>query len=116
MASNFNGSNLPSAELYSLASELSWVDIVLNLTGTTTYSRVSNEREDDPLGYIVPFPPDYTTAMKAHWTTDIIVLDPSCNWQTLILADNQSLLVTLVEENTTLPLDPDYFGMFHLQC
>ena len=115
MASYFNSSNLQPAELYSLASEVSWVDIALNLT--ITYSRVSNELEDDPLGYIVPFPPDYNTAMKAHWTTDIIVLDPSCNWQTLILADNQSLLVTLVEANMTLSLeDGDYFGTFHLWC
>ncbi|KDR79181.1 hypothetical protein GALMADRAFT_243078 [Galerina marginata CBS 339.88] len=71
-------SSLPSADLYSLASSMSWVENVLNVT--TTYSRVASG-EDDLFGYIVPFPPGYTTATQAYWTTDIIVLNPSCNWQ-----------------------------------
>lgn len=65
-------------ELYPLASSLSWVENVLNVT--TSYSRVASS-EDDPFGYIVPFPPGYTTTMQAYWTTDIIVLNPSCIWQ-----------------------------------
>ncbi|KDR70927.1 hypothetical protein GALMADRAFT_254532 [Galerina marginata CBS 339.88] len=68
----------PSGDLYLLASSMSWVENVLNIT--TAYSRVASG-EDDSFGYIVPFPPGYTTATQAYWTTDIIVLNPSCSWQ-----------------------------------
>ncbi|KDR66545.1 hypothetical protein GALMADRAFT_259061 [Galerina marginata CBS 339.88] len=94
-----------------LASSLSWVENVLNIT--TNYRIASSE--DNPFGYVVPFPPGYTTVTQAYWTTDIILLNPSCSWQTPHTARNSIdvqpfqpdwLPVTLPDANLTFNVTP----------
>ena len=58
---------------------MTWVENVLNLTNG--YYKVTSS-EGDQFEYLVPFPPAYNSTMKAYWTTDVIVLDPICSWQT----------------------------------
>ena len=58
---------------------MAWVENFLNFTNG--YYKVTSS-EDDQFDYLVPFPPGYTSTMKAYWTTDVITIDPSCSWQT----------------------------------
>ena len=54
--------------------------------------------------------------MKAYWTTDDIVLDPSCSWQTATKTGpvNSTWDVTLSKSNLNVSLGNDDFGMFLL--
>jgi hypothetical protein len=60
---------------------MAWVETFLNLTNGY-YKVTSSEGDSDQFEYLVPFPPGHISTMKAHWTTDVIVLDPLCSWQT----------------------------------
>ena len=106
---------------------MAWVENILNFTDSY-YKATSSE--GDQLEYLVPFPPEYNSTMKAYWTTDVVVLDPSCIWQTPMTARyvNESLPVindespiyeftwdvTLAESNLTVSIPNDSFGMFLL--
>ena len=106
---------------------MAWIENILNFTDSY-YKATSSE--GDQLEYLVPFPPEYNSTMKAYWTTDVIVLDPSCIWQTPMTARyvNESLPVindespiyeftwdvTLAESNLTVSIPNDSFGMFLL--
>ena len=107
---------------------MAWVENVLNLTNG--YYKVTSS-EGDQLEYLVPFPPKYTSTMKAYWTTDVIALDPSCSWQTpttarFVNASVQQELnskvpiyesswdVTLAESNLSVSIPNSSFGMFPL--
>ena len=96
---------------------MSWVENKLNLT--STYYGVASS-EGDSLEYIIPFPPGYTTAMKAYWTTDIIVLNASCSWQAVRTAEFNSGFsswnVKLSEANLSLTVYNSTFGIFFLCC
>ena len=103
------------------------VENILNFTDSY-YKATSSE--GDQLEYLVPFPPEYNSTMKAYWTTDVVVLDPSCIWQTPMTAryvneslpviNNESPIyeftwdVTLAESNLTVSIPNDSFGMFLL--
>jgi hypothetical protein len=54
--------------------------------------------------------------MKAHWTTDVIVLDPSCRWQnaTTTKPIGSSWYVTLPNSNLGITLSNHSFGIFLL--
>ena len=97
----------------SLATTMAWAENTLNVTNG--YYKVTNS-EGDQFAYLVPFPPGYTSTMKAHWTTDVIVLDPSCNWQTATTArhDNSSWDVMLPKSNLGFSLNNDELCMFLL--
>jgi hypothetical protein len=92
---------------------MAWVENFLNLTNG--YYKVTSS-EGDQFEYIVPFPPGYTSTTKAHWTTDVIVLDPSCSWQpatTTGVIDNSYQYVTLLpESNLGFNLPNNQLGMF----
>ena len=90
---------------------MAWVENTLNLTNG--YYKVASS-EGDQFEYLVPFPPGYTSTMKANWTTDVIVLDPSCNWQNATTTGpvGSSWYVTLPTSNLGITLGNDYFGMF----
>ena len=77
---------------------MTWVENLLNFT--KSYYRVTSNAGDE-LEYLVPFPLGYTSTMEAHWTTDVIVLDPSCSWQTATKTQfsNSSWDVTLPESS-----------------
>ena len=93
------------------ASAMAWVENFLNLTNG--YHKVTGS-EGDQFEYLVPFPPGYTSTMQAHWTTDVIVLEPSCNWQTGRVHHDGS--VRLPESNLGFNLTGDKLdlGMFLL--
>ena len=80
---------------------MTWVENLLNFT--KSYYRVTSNAGDE-LEYLVPFPLGYTSTMEAHWTTDVIVLDPSCSWQTATKTQfsNSSWDVTLPESSIKL--------------
>jgi hypothetical protein len=91
---------------------MAWVENTLNLTNG--YYKVTGG-EGDQFEYLVPFPPGYTSTMKAHWTTDVIVLDPSCSWQTATTGPvNSTWNVTLPQSNLGVTLWNDSLGMFLL--
>ena len=98
---------------------MAYVENSLNLTNG--YYKVTSS-EGDQVEYLVPFPPAYTTIMKAYWTTDVIVLDPTCSWQTPTTATfvNSSTYdelwwdVTLAESNLSVSILNSSFGMFLL--
>ena len=92
---------------------MAWVENFLNFTNG--YSKVTNS-EGDQFGYLVPFPPGYTSTLKAHWTTDVIVLNPSCSWQTATTTQTLDLIwdVTLSKSNLSVILTNYDFGMFLL--
>jgi len=97
-----------------VASIMTWVENFLNLTNG--YYKVASS-EGDQFEYLVPIPPGYTSTIKAHWTTDVIVLDPSCSWQTAMMAtgpNNSSWDVTLPQSNLSIRLETFHFGMFLL--
>ena len=94
---------------------MAYVENFLNLTNG--YYKVTSS-EGDQFEYLVPFPPEYTSTMKAHWTTDVIVLDPTCSWQTAT-AEPHNLTsegweVTLDKSNLSVFLHNNSFGMFLL--
>jgi hypothetical protein len=95
---------------------MAWVEDFLNLTNG--YYNVTSSVEGDQLQYIVPFPSGYTTTMKAYWTTDVIVLDPSCSWQTGTtsqLVNKRYWNVELPESQSTFILPVSYLlGLFLL--
>jgi hypothetical protein len=91
-----------------------WVESTLNITNG--YYNVTSS-EGDQLEYLVPFPAGYTSTMKAHWTTDVIVLDPSCSWQTATAKsylNNSSWDVVISKANFSIALDSSNLGMFLL--
>ena len=93
---------------------MAWVENFLNFTNG--YYKVTSS-EGDQFEYLVPFPPEYTSTMKAHWTTDVIVLDPSCSWQsaTVVGHVDSTWHVTLANSNLSVPLNNSFgnsFGMF----
>jgi len=95
-----------------VASIMTWVENFLNLTNG--YYKVASS-DGDQFEYLVPIPPGYTSTIKAHWTTDVIVLDPSCSWQTAMMAtgpNNSSWDVTLPQSNLSIRLETFHFGMF----
>ena len=97
-----------------MASSMAWAENFLNLTNG--YYKVTSS-ESDQFEYLVPFPPGYTSTMKAQWTTDVIVLDPSCSWQTptaTTLQFNSTWEMTLPKSNLSFVLRNDSFGMFLL--
>ena len=110
-----NGSEFDDV-LLPMASTMAWVENVLNFTNG--YYKVTDSLiEGDQFEYLVPFPPEYTSTMKAYWTTDVIVLDPSCSWQTATTTNepvNSSWIVTLPQSNLSVRLTNDSFGMFLL--
>ena len=99
-----------------MAPTMAWIENFLNLTNG--YYMVTSS-EGDQLEYLVPFPPGYISTMKAHWTTDIIVLDPVCNWQTATTTgsiNDSNLYVMLHESNLHCSLSSGGYelGMFLL--
>jgi len=66
---------------------MAWVETTLNLTNS--YYKVTSS-EGDQFEYLVPFPPGFTSTMKAKWTTDVIVLDPSCSWRNATMTRNHN--------------------------
>jgi hypothetical protein len=94
---------------------MAYVENSLNFTNG--YYKVTSS-EGDQFEYLVPFPPEYTSTMKAYWTTDVIVLDPSCSWQTPTTArlvnSNWGWEVTLAESNLSVSIWNGSFGMFLL--
>ena len=91
---------------------MAWVENTLNLTDG--YYKVTGG-ESDQFEYLVPFPPGYTSTMKAQWTTDVIVLDPSCSWQTAVTGPvNSTWNVTLPQSNLGVKLWNDSLGKFLL--
>ena len=100
-----------------VASTMAWAEAFLKFTNG--YDKVTSS-EGDQFEYLVPFPPGYTSTMKAHWTTDVIVLDPSCSWQTATTTrpdwhsnvNNSYWDVTLPKSNMGISLENDSFGMF----
>ena len=107
-----------TSHLAALASTMPWVDNTLNFTNG--YYKVTGG-EGDQFEYLVPYPPRYTSTMKAYWTTGVIILDsPSFSWQaatkTPLYEDGNgpsSWDVTLPKSNLGLTLN-DSFGMFLL--
>ena len=89
------------------------VENTLNLT--KGYYKVTSI-EGDQLDYLVPFPPAYTSTMKAYWTTDVIIPEPSCSWQTATKTLDAKLnwKVTLPQSNLGITLLNESFGMFLL--
>ena len=67
-----------------MASAIAYVENFLNLTNG--YYNVTSS-EADQIKYLVPFPPEYNITIEAYWTTDVIVFDPSCSWQTATKPD-----------------------------
>ena len=94
---------------------MAWVENTLNLTNG--YYKVTSS-EGDQFEYLVPFPPEYNSTMKAYWTTDVIVLDPSCSWQTPTSASlvHSNLIwdVTLAKSNLSVSILNSSLGMFLL--
>ena len=91
---------------------MTWVENFLNLTNG--YYKVTSS-EGDQFEYLVPFPPGFTSTMKAYWTTDIIVLDPSCSWQTMtaqLESDGSGWNVMIPKKNMSILLSN--LGMFIL--
>ena len=86
-----------------LASTMTWVENFLNLTNG--YYKVTSS-EGDQFEYLIPFPPGFTSTMKAYWTTDVIVLDPSCSWQTATTPrfDGTFWNVTIPKSETNLSI------------
>ena len=106
--------NFTGIHLLPLASTMAWIENTLNFTNG--YYKVTGN-EGDQFEYLVPFPPGYTSTMKAHWTTDVIVLDPSCSWQTATTVMEPGIWswdVMLPESNLSITLDNSSFGMFLL--
>ena len=104
---------MPVVHLMPLAATMAWVEIYLNFTNA--YYKVTSS-ESDHFDYLVPFPPGYTSTMKAYWTTDVIVLDPVCSWQSATTTGplNSTWVVTLDESNLSTTLKQKDFGMFLL--
>ena len=92
---------------------MAYVENFLNLTNG--YYKVTSS-EGDHFEYLVPFPPGYTSTMKAFWTTDVIVLDPSCSWQAATTANivNLNWDVTLAESNLSVSISNSSLGTFLL--
>ena len=98
------------------ASTMTWVENSLNLTNS--YYKVTSS-EGDQFEYLVPFPSGLNSTMKAYWTKDVIVLDPSCSWQTATtpqsIFNGSGWNVTLPKLNLSIFLDAsDVLGMFIL--
>ena len=110
------GSGYPS-DILPVASSIAWAESFLNLTNG--YYKITSG-EGDQFEYLVPFPPGYTSTMKAHWTTDVIVLDPSCSWhtptRTTITSDSGSTHweMTLPNSNLSFELWNSTLGIFLL--
>ena len=104
---------MPVVHLMPLAATMAWVEIYLNFTNA--YYKVTSS-ESDHFDYLVPFPPGYTSTMKAYWTTDVIVLDPVCSWQSATTTEpfNSTWDVTLAESNLITIVRNDDFCMFLL--
>ena len=94
---------------------MAWVEIYLNLTNG--YYKVASS-ESDQFGYLVPVPPGFTSTTKAHWTTDVVVLDPSCSWQTATTTDpvKSTWDVILAESNLSVRLMNTTFGRLLLSA
>jgi hypothetical protein len=92
---------------------MAYAENFLNITNG--YYKVTTS-EGDQFEYVVPFPPGYTSSMKAYWTTDVIVFDPSCSWQTPMTARliNSDWDVTLAGSNLSFSIPNGSFGMFLL--
>ena len=90
---------------------MAWVENVLNLT--KSYYMVTSS-EGDQFEYLVPFPPGYTNTMKAYWTTDVIVLDPSCSWQNAMTTGlvNMTWYLTLPQSNLSTSVSAVNLGIF----
>jgi hypothetical protein len=90
---------------------MAYVENFLNLTNG--YYKVTNS-EGDQFEYLVPFPPGYNSSMKAYWTTDVVVFDPSCSWQSATTTGpvNSTWDVTLTKSNLSISLGNNSFGMF----
>ena len=116
------GNSIPSItfaiDSLKLASPMTWIENFLNITNS--YYKVTTSNEDDQFKYLVPFPPGFTGTMKAYWTTDVIVLDPSCSWQTVIIPQSDSgpgaisWNLTTLQSNLTMMLDFELLSMFIL--
>ena len=93
---------------------MAWVEKTFNFSNG--YYKVTDS-ESDQLEYLVPFPPGYTSTTKAQWTTDVILLNPSCSWQAAITTGpgtyDSTWNVTLPESNLSISLG-NAFGMFLL--
>ena len=89
---------------------MAWVENIRNLSNG--YPKVTRN-QGDRFKYLVPFPLWLTSTTKAHWTTDVIVLDPSCSWQPATTTEpvNLSRNVTLPESNFGISLRNDSLGM-----
>ena len=112
-----NGTFFPTDTHYlPLASTMAWVENVLNYTNS--YYKITSSEGDqlDRFEYLVPVPLGYTSTMNVHWTTDVVVLNPSCSWQTATTPGlvNSTWEVTLPESNLGISLRNDSFGMFLL--
>jgi hypothetical protein len=96
---------------------MAWVENFLNLTNG--YYKVTSS-EEDQFEYLVPFPPGYTSTTRAQWITDVIVLNPTCSWQTVTATATGPVIesdwnVTLPESNLGCRLGMNYqLGMFLL--
>ena len=97
---------------------MAWVENMLNLS-YSYYGVTSSEGDQfeylDQFEYVVPTPPWYNSTIKAYWTTDVIVLEPSCSWQTPTAVEvNSTWDVSLHESNLSVTLTNDSIGMFLL--
>ena len=116
------GNSIPSVtftnDSLKLASQMTWIENFLNITNS--YYKVTTSSEDDQFEYLVPFPPGFTSTMKAYWTTDVIVLDPSCSWQTVTIPQSDSgpgatnWSMSVPQSNLTMFVDIRGLGMFIL--
>ena len=84
-----------------------WVENVLNLTNS--YYGVTSS-EGDQFEYLVPCPPNFTSTTKAYWITDVIVLEPSCSWQSIGVNSNGKLSIPVF--NLSFLLEKYNLGMF----
>ena len=100
---------------------MAYVEKFLNYTNNY-YKVTSSEDDRFEYEYLVPFPTEYNSTMKAYWTTDVIVLNPSCSWQTPTMArfvNSHGIIgpswdVTLAESNLSVNILVASLGMFLL--
>ena len=110
MITGRNGVLAYNGDLLAVASTMAWAENFLN--HTNGYYEVGGSEGE----YLVPFPPGYTSTMKAHWTTDVIVINPSCSWETVTttIFDNSGWEGTLSKSNLSIGLRNESFCMFFL--
>ena len=112
LTSDINGSPIlafsSTVNLRSVANTV-WLENLLNYTNSSYYGVTSSE--GDQFEYLVPCPPRYTSTMKAYWTTDVIVLEPSCSWS---IGVNSNGVASIPLFNLSFLLEKYDLGMFKM--